>query len=206
MKDGERVVNDVRLSALRAPGDAGAWRSIGFTVDRDIVAFANGAVRLGASRWSFELEPPRRGASDADGIPITSGAGEPAVVHPNGAVELDHVVVMTDSIERTSAAIESALGLGQRRIRETATVRQSFHRFADTPDGTRGCIVEVVERPEVERVDIWGLVVIVDDIDRAVAEADGLIGTPKPAVQPGRRIATVSRAAGLPIALALMSR
>ena len=199
-------MNEVRLSAVRAPGEAEPWRSLGFMVDRDTVAFANGAVRLGAPRWSFELEPPGREASEVDGIPITTGAGERNVVHPNGAVELDHVVVMTDSIERTSAAIEAALGLEQRRLRETATVRQAFHRFADTTDGTRGCIVEVVERPDIERVDIWGLVVIVDDIDRAVAEAGGLIGAPKAAVQPGRRIATVSRAAGPPLALALMSR
>ena len=199
-------MNEVRLAALRAPGEAEAWRPLGFTVDRDAVAFANGAVRFGASRWGLELEPPGREASVVDGIPVTTGVGERNVVHPNGAIELDHVVVMTDSIERTSAAIESALGLEQRRLRETATVRQAFHRFADAPDGTRGCIVEVVERPDVERVDIWGLVVIVDDIDRAVAESAGLIGTPKAAVQPGRRIATVSRAVGLPLALALMSR
>jgi len=203
-------MSDVRLAALRAPGDADAWRSLGFDVDGEVggdtMAFANGAVRLGAPGWAIELESPGREASDVEGIPISTGARVASVEHPNGAVELDHIVVMTDSIERTSAAIDESLGLRQRRLRETATVRQAFHRFADTPDGTRGCVVEVVERPDVARVDIWGLVVIVDDIDRVVAAAGGLIGAPKPAVQPGRRIATVSRSAGLPLALALMSR
>jgi catechol 2,3-dioxygenase-like lactoylglutathione lyase family enzyme len=199
-------MNDVRLAALRAPGDPDAWRSLGFTVDDHTVALANGAIRLGSPEWAFELEAPGREADTVDGIPVVTGAGERWVRHPNGAVEIDHVVVMTDSIERTSASIDASLGLRQRRIRETEVVRQAFHRFADTPDGTRGCIVEVVERPDVERVDIWGLVVIVDDLDRAVAESNGLIGAPKSAVQPGRRIATVSRSAGLPVALALMSR
>lgn len=199
-------MSDVRLAALRVPGDAEAWRTLGFDVDGDTVAFANGAVRLGAPGAVIELEPPCREASAVDGIPVSVGAVVPAAPHPNGAVELDHIVVMTDSIERTSAAIDGSLGLRQRRIRETDAVRQAFHRFADTPDGTRGCIVEVVERPDVAHVDIWGLVVIVDDIDRAVAESGGLVGAPKPAVQSGRRIATVSRAAGLSVALALMSR
>ena len=141
-----------------------------------------------------------------DGVPVDVGADVAVGVHPNGAVELDHVVVMTDSIERTSAAFERALGLEQRRLRETETVRQAFHRFADAPDGTRGCIVELVERQDLSSVDLWGLVVVVADIDRAVAASDGLVGPPKPAVQPGRRIATVPRTAGLPLAVALMSR
>ena len=46
---------------------------------------------------------------------------------------------MTDDLERTSNAVSAALGLELRRIRETADVRQAFHRFPD-----RGCIVEIV--------------------------------------------------------------
>ena len=196
----------VRLAALCVPGRAESWRDLGFAVVDDTVALANGAIRLGADECSLELEPPGRDVPTVDGVLVTIGAGVDAVVHPNGAVELDHVVVMTDSIERTSAAIEELLGLEQRRLRETDTVRQGFHRFADAPDGTRGCIVEVVERPDVTSVGIWGVVVVVDDIDRAVAEAGGRIGTPKPAVQQGRRIASVPRAAGLSLAVAVMSR
>jgi catechol 2,3-dioxygenase-like lactoylglutathione lyase family enzyme len=199
-------MTDVRLAALCVPGEAGAWRDLGFAIVDDAIALANGAIRLGADECSLELEPAGRDVSTVDGVLVTTGAGVDAVVHPNGAVELDHVVVMTDSIERTSAAIEELLGLEQRRLRETDTVRQAFHRFADAPDGTRGCIVEVVERPDVTSVGIWGVVVVVDEIDRAVAEAGGRIGTPKPAVQPGRRIASVPRAAGLSLAVAVMSR
>lgn len=199
-------MTDVRLAALCVPGGAQGWRDLGFVVVDGTVALANGGIRLGTAGCSLELEPPGRDVTTVDGVPVTTGAGVDAVVHPNGAVELDHVVVTTDSIERTSAAIEDVLGLEQRRLRETETVRQAFHRFADAPDGTRGCIVEVVERPDVTAVGIWGVVVVVDDIDRAVAEAGGRIGTPKPAVQPGRRIASVPRTAGLSLAVALMSR
>lgn len=201
-------MSDVRLAAVCVPGDAEAWRSLGFTIDHGSVALSNGAIRPGAAVHSIELEPPGRGGASVEGIPIRDGAGgsTPTPTHPNGAVELDHVVVMTDSIDRTSAAIAQTLGLAQRRVRETPQVRQAFHRFADEPDGTRGCIIEVVERPDLTSVDIWGLVVIVADLDLAVAASGGLVGAPKPAVQPGRRIATVSRSAGLPLAVALMSR
>lgn len=202
-----------RLASLWVPGEGEPWRELGFAVEDDTITLANGAIRLGATRCSWELESsgPVAGiaAATVDGIPVTGGAPNResfAGSHPNGAAELDHIVVMTDSIDRTSGEIVDLLGLEQRRLRETETVRQAFHRFADAPDGTRGCIIEVVERPDLASAEVWGVVVIVDDIDRAVATASGLIGPPKPAVQPGRRIAAVSRAAGLSLAVAVMSR
>lgn len=194
----------VRLAAFRVPGDAQPWADLGFAVVDDAIAFPNGAIRFGADACSLVVDGAADAPSDLEGIPIETGEQPAAVGHPNGAVELDHLVVMTDSIERTSAEIEAVLGLEQRRVRETASVRQAFHRFADV-EGTRGCIVEVVERPGAT-VGLWGAVVIVDDLDVAVEQANGLVGVPKDAVQPGRRIATVSRGAGLPVAVALMSR
>jgi hypothetical protein len=199
-------VTDVRLAALRVPGGADAWRALGFAVVDDEIGLTNGAIRLGAHDCSFELEPWDRGVAAADGVAVSTGSRVESAVHPNGAVELDHIVITTDSIERTSAAIDDVLGLAQRRLRETDTVRQAFHRFGDAPDGTRGCIVEVVERVDVAGAAIWGVVVIVDDIDRVAAGSGGSIGTPRPAVQPGRRIASVSRKAGLSLAVAVMSR
>ena len=61
-------------------------------------------------------------------------------------------------------------------------------------------IVEVVEAGGQAR--FWGLTVTVPDVD---ALAGPLLGSVRPAVQPGRRIATVRREAGLSVALALMS-
>ena len=159
----------------------------------------------GTSRRSF-VDPPRAApvVDDVDGVAIRPGPLAEVVEHPNGAFELDHVVLMTDSIDRTSAAVERALGLPQRRIRETEHVRQAFHRFADTDD-TRGCIIEVVERRDQSTTTLWGLVVNVADLDAAVAAGAGLVGEPRDAVQPGRRIATIGRGAGLPLAVALMT-
>ncbi|MFM7962382.1 MAG: hypothetical protein ACKPBF_00195, partial [Actinomycetota bacterium] len=53
----------------------------------------------------------------------------------------------------------------------------------------------------------WGFVVTVADLDAAIAHlGPDVIGAAKPAVQPGRRIATVRSGAGLGVPLALMSR
>jgi hypothetical protein len=109
---------------------------------------------------------------------------EPAA-HPNGAFAVDHVVVLTGSLDRTVTALQAA-GLDLRRRDE----RMAFLRLGSY-------ILEVVERAG-DPARFWGLVVVVDD-PGAVPGA----GPAKNAVQPGRRIATVK---GLGTALAVMSR
>ena len=71
-----------------------------------------------------------------------------------GAFELDHVVLRTPHLDDTSAAVEAVLGLACRRVRETSTVRQAFHRFPDQ-GGVRGCIVEVVEDERATVTTLW---------------------------------------------------
>lgn len=198
------------LVGVGVGGDDDAWESIGFTVADKAVALANGAVLLGGV--GFVVHPRSAGEASeippaVDGVPLaTADVPIPATDHPNGAIDLDHVVIMTDSLERTSSAIDAALGLSCRRIRETGHVRQAFHRFPDV-EASRGCIVEVVESSRVTGAAIWGLVVNVGDLDATCERlGPGVIGAPKPAVQPGRRIATIRREAALPTALAFMSR
>ncbi len=126
------------------------------------------------------------------------------VEHGNGATSLDHVVVLTGSLERTSAAIEAATGAPLKRIRDLDQMRQGFHRL-----GVGGLIVEIVERPELAEHPVsmfWGFVVNVADLD-ATVEMIGpdMIGPAKPAVQAGRRIATIRREARIGVPLAFMS-
>jgi hypothetical protein len=70
-------------------------------------------------------------------------------------------------------------------------------------------ILEVVERPDIasdEPARLWGLVFVVNDLDAAVERlGPDVIGAPRDAVQPGRRIATLRSGAGLGVPLALMS-
>ena len=53
---------------------------------------------------------------------------------------------------------------------------------------------------------LWGLALLVDDLDRTVELFAPHVPPARAAVQPGRRITTVARTAGLGMALALMSR
>ena len=72
----------------------------------------------------------------------------------------------------------------------------AFHRLGPL-------VLEVVgggERPA-----LWGLVVVVADLDACARELGPLLGDVRAAVQPGRRIATVRPEAGVPVALALMT-
>ncbi len=198
----------MRLASILLPGDPEPWSALGFSPDGDgRLRFSNGALEFGDDVRGLAVDAPTGDTLpvEVEGIPIRRGSVLRGSDHRNGAVELDHLVIMTPALDRTSAAITEALGLEQRRVRETPEVRQAFHRFADH-GGTRGCIVEVVQDSRVGHPAIWGVVFIVDDLDAAVAAAPELISQPTPAVQPGRRIATVSRAAGLSTAVALMSR
>lgn len=202
-----------RLAAITVGGEAAPWVALGFGVDdAGRVAFGNGALEFsgaGSGLAGLAVDGLDAVPADLEGIALAAGRVPAPVVHPNGGFELDHVVVMTNSLERTSAAVEAALGLPCRRVRDTGAVRQAFHRFADE-GATRGCIVEVVERAGVDRTGLFGLVINVADLDAAVAAVvdrwgSGAIGAPKPAVQPGRRIATVRSAAGLGVPVALMT-
>ena len=196
-----RGVGDTILVGIGVPDAAAAWESLGFRVADDAVAFANGALLLG--REGFVLAAGANG--DLEGIPVTSGRLVAPSDHPCGGVELDHVVVLTDDLERTSAAVEEVFGLPCRRVRETETVRQAFHRFADV-EHHRGCIVEVVENPRIRATSIMGVVIVVPEVE-SLAErlGPGILSAPKPAVQPGRLISTVRREVGLGTALALMT-
>ena len=195
------------LAAITIGGDADAWQALGFHVDAaGAIALDNGALRLvdgPASVRALVLDGDPA-ASNVDGVAVEAGTAVSPGDHPNGAFALDHVVVTTDSLERTSAAFSDQLQLPQRRVREAGEggrrVRQAFHRFAN------GCILEIVESARTTAVGLFGLVVNVADLETLCGElGPELIGLPKPAVQPGRLIATVRSQAGLGFPVALMS-
>jgi hypothetical protein len=64
-------------------------------------------------------------------------------------------------------------------------------------------ILELVEAPG-QPLGFWGLVVTVNDLDALADRLGEHLGPIKPAVQPGRRIATVRPSAGLTTNLAFM--
>ena len=195
------------LTTIRVGGTTAAWEAVGFaTDDAGRMPFANGALAFSG----VEGEPGLLGIAvtglddvpaDLEGIPLSSGDPVPMIEHPNGSYELDHLVIVTDSLERTSAAVAEVLGHPQRRLREEGDVRQAFHRM-----GPGGVIVEIVERADAERVELFGVVFNTTDLDGVVARyGRDVIGEAKEATQPGRRIATFRSGAGLGVPTALMT-
>jgi hypothetical protein len=205
------------IDELRIADDPAAWTALGFGVEDGVCRLGTVAVRLagreagrGILGWSL------RGAEGAelDGLVTdqspSAAPPPPAGAHPNGVVAIDHVVVMTPALDRTVSALQAG-GLDLRRIREEPTPagapRQAFFRLGEV-------ILEVVQEPLeiVERgggadrpARFWGLAVSSGDLDATVARMAPHAGEPRDAVQPGRRIATVARSAGLALPLALMS-
>lgn len=156
----------------------------------------------GITGWSL------RGAAGAqiDGLPTDLEQGEApvelAVRHPNTAVRIDHLVVFTPELKRTVAALEGA-GVSLRRLREPdepgPPVRQAFFRLGEV-------ICEVVENPRAPDgpATFWGLTFAVADLDRCAALLGDGMGEIHDAVQPGRRIATARRDAGLGVPVAFI--
>ncbi|MGB5760049.1 MAG: hypothetical protein WBM50_24255 [Acidimicrobiales bacterium] len=142
-----------------------------------------------------------------DGIDSIATSEEPAtaIVHPNGVVHLDHVVIMTPDLERTTSSLRR-FGFSPRRTREVPgsepARRQMFIWAGET-------ILEVVGPTEATGsapAAIWGMALTTTDMNLAAEAIGPHLSAPKPAVQPGRQIATIdTRALGISIALALMT-
>ncbi len=195
------------IAELRLGVDPGAWAEAGFAVDDDRTRIGTVPVALASARgWTLHGPP----SDDFDGLPTLLGPAapeEPALEHPIGAIAIDHVVVFTPSLERTTKAFERN-GIRCRRVREAgpedARLRQAFFRLGEV-------ICEVVEVPEEQAgpdgaARFWGLTVTVADLEGAVAELGSRCGTIRDAVQPGRRIATIRRDAGLGLPVALITQ
>jgi hypothetical protein len=204
------------IDELLIRDDGERWSRLGFSV-------LDASCQLGTVRLRFLDGDGERGivgwslrdlkSAELDGLGTTRSerpSPEPAPAHPNGVVAIDHVVAMSPSLDRSVRALEAA-GLDLRRVREQPTPagapRQAFFRLGAE-------ILELIQEPEdvVQRAGgpdrparFWGLAACASDLERTVALLGSHAGPIRPAVQPGRRIATLRRSAGLAVPLALMS-
>ena len=193
-----------RIDRLTIGAAPDAWREAGFTVGES--AMKVGAVRIdfspgeGLLGWRLDPESP-----DVDGLQVASAVSgdEQAGEHPNGATHIDHVVVLTPELGRTTAAL-AGIGVERRRVREVETddglLRQGFFRFGEV-------ILEVVEHARIDPgpAHFWGITFAVADLDSCATLLGVSLGSIRDAVQPGRRIATVRGSAGLGLPVALIS-
>jgi hypothetical protein len=176
------------LPEIRVAADPVAWRDAGFSLAGRSMSVGGVSIEFvdgdgGIAGWTL-----------ADDAPDT-----PSATHANGVTEIDHVVMLTPSLERTIDDLEGQ-GIELRRLREgetgMGTYRQAFFRVGRP-------ILEVVEADDPVR--LWGITFTTTDIDGAAELLGDRLGRVKDAVQPGRRIATVRSEAGLGLPVALIS-
>ena len=188
------------IDELEIADEPAGWSGAGFDVRDGVCRVSRVRLRLagrgerrGILGWTLGEEP----------------AVEAAPPHPNGAMRVDHVVMLSPDLDRTVAELRSE-GFDLRRRREGDTpggsTRQAFFRAGEP-------ILEVVQAPEgmsVARVPdgparLWGLAFLVEDMEGTARALGDLLGSPRDAVQPGRRIATLRPEAGLGPAIAFMT-
>lgn len=197
-----------RLTGLRVGADPEAWRRADFHVARRIVSVDGVTLLLadpaeGTGVRGIALHPSVDGP--IDGLATFPGPAESAspADHPNGVTALDHLVVVTPDLERTTAAL-AAIGVHPRRsvagLRGDAETTFRFFLL-----GT--CVLELIgPTPGASRAassgpaEVVGLAFTTARID----DLGDLAPPPRPAVQPGRRITTLDHhdlGLGVPVAL-----
>jgi len=195
-----------RIAQLVVGGQPTAWSSIGLTFVDGICSVGDFSIRLdvslepGISSWMLS---GCIGDGGIDGI-LTTHADLTQPAKPDSTimniVGVDHVVVFTNDLERTSADVARVTGEPLKRIREAGDgVRQGFHRLGSV-------IVEIVEQKRIERTFLWGFVLTVDNLDDVARHfGPDVLSPPRDAVQTGRRIAAFRSGVCLGTAVALMT-
>jgi hypothetical protein len=205
------------LAALTIADPPERWQALGFAVDGDRLELGGIAIMLGGpgrgiTSWSLRNIGP---AADIDGLTTVSSPPSPPdpVAHPNTATGIDHLAIATPDFDRTREALER-VGIPLSRVRHAFRPGNPAEGDPDDPNtfaqGFRRlgpAILELVEAKQAPPgpARFFGLVVVVADIQGLAERLGEDLGTPHPAVQEGRQIATLRRSAGLSTAVAFMT-
>jgi hypothetical protein len=204
------------IDELTIADDAERWEQLGFETSGDCLQLGRVRLRMAGAKagrgilgWSLR----EVSSTELDGLPTSLSQApvrEPAGIHPNGVLAIDHVVAMSPELDRSVRALQAA-GLDLRRVREEPTPagapRQAFFRLGAE-------ILELIQEPEQvvataggpdHPARFWGLALSAEDLEGAAERLGPDLGEVRPAVQVGRLIATLRRSAGLAVPVALMS-
>jgi hypothetical protein len=197
-------LTEVALVGLDVCDPPERWKALGFSVADD------GCVSCGGVTLTLGIAPPGRGIAgwtlaglardgDIDGLttrsapPLGGPRWIPAArpMQRNGVVGIDHVVVTTPDLDAFAQTL-ALRGLALRRRTEVRSRAMGFRRLGSA-------ILEVVQDPGATATAFWGVTFLMGGPDAldALVLGNRVVGEPRPAVQPGRRITTVSREAGL---------
>ena len=199
------IPREPELAELAIADPPDSWRELGFEVDEkghlDIggVRIRLGGPGSGITAWSL-MRVNAMGAIDGLPSPVPRVLYPPPFkTHPNGATGIDHVVIVSSSLDRTAAAFTRA-GVELKRTVESERGRMGFRRLGPA-------ILEIVERDDLEsdEASFWGLAIVVIDIDSLAQRLGDRLAPIKQAIQPGRRIASLRTGEGISAPLAFMS-
>jgi hypothetical protein len=200
-------VSDSRpeLRGLHISDQPGRWRALGFEIDDAGVADVGG-VRLqlvagGGGIIAWEIAGLAASTRKVDGLDTRAGPParpEAPGTHPNQALAIDHLVVRTPDFDRTAAALYG-VGMPLRRVRDAGGFRQGFRRLGPA-------ILELVEDPSGRcgPATFWGVVFVLANLGNPYPPLGRHLSESRTAVQAGRRIATLSKEAGLTPRVAFM--
>jgi hypothetical protein len=208
-----------RLVGLQVADPPEVWTTLGFHVVDGRVALGGVELELATGRsgggvrgWRFD--PPW--AAPIDGLaPLPTRTDRPAArdstatgtshalapaAHPNGTTALDHVVVTSPDVERTTAALVEAGIVPRRTVEAARGDHDVLYRFFLL--GT--CVLELIgpRTPDGEGpARFVGLAFTTTALD----DLGAIVGDPRPAIQASRRIATVRKQAGSSVPIAFLS-
>ena len=197
-------VDGPALVGVSVRGTCAGGADAGFAVEDDLVTVGSVRIRtatgVGTGILAWSLSGVDDGAIDG----LLTVAGEPApqpTRHPNDTVAIDHLVVASPDLDRTTEAL-GAFGVELRRRRDAGRMEQRFFRQGPV-------ILELIGQPGEHgpgRASFWGIALTVDDIDVTAALLGGHLGPVADAVQPGRRIATLRHEAlDIPVPIAFLT-
>lgn len=206
--------DQARISELVVGGRAQNWALIGITFDLNhCAALGDVVLRLDTSLvpglHSWVLHGAEEAVTNIDGVATSHAVGDSQFVasvqsdFDLGVIGVDHVVINTPDLMRTSDALTAATGAPLKRVRDAGNnMQQGFHRLGSV-------VVEIVTSPTMHQgsASLWGFVLNVKDV-YAVANHVGpdVLSIPKSAVQAGKLIATLRSSVGLGVPLALMGQ
>jgi hypothetical protein len=136
-----------------------------------------------------------------DGVTTFRGTPGRPDVHPNTTTAIDHVVLASPDLDRTTEAL-GAFGIELRRTRDAGRMEQRFFRLGEV-------VLELIGQPGAHGegpATIWGLALTAADLDAAAGLLGDRLGPVTDAVQRGRRIATLRHeAVGLAVPIAFLT-
>ena len=178
----------MKLTAVKCSDNS--WNGAGFKAVNGVVALSDIDVLFvkgtgGLIEWGWDKLP--EGMTSICGVPAFRYEDKNTIQkQPNGVLSVDHIVLHSNDAEYVKNEF-AKLNMTPRAQRDDIYpgITQIFYR----PE--KGVVIEVVVNKDFPKTFLWGMTLVVEDIDIAKQLLKDNSSNPKKAIQPGRRILTV---------------